>query len=72
MQNAHTIVKVPEHIIRVPTAMRRQAQCKVPIGTMYRPAIKITPAVEIYVRRSGVNPLALLLAVALLVLGFYA
>lgn len=66
MQNAHTIVEVPEHIIRVPAYQRRQTQCKVAIGTMYRPAIKITPAVEIYVRRSRVNPVALLAGVAVL------
>lgn len=58
MQNAHTIVNVPEHIIRVPTVMRRQAQCRVRIGCAYQPAIKISPALEIYkTRRPGATVL---------------
>lgn len=58
MQNAHTIVNVPEHIIRVPTVMRRQAQSRVRIGCAYQPAIKVMPALEIYkARRPGATAL---------------
>lgn len=48
MKNAHTIFTVPEHIYRVPAVLRRQAHCRVRIGSTYQPAIKVTPAVEIY------------------------
>lgn len=65
MQNAHTIVEVPKYL-ETPTALRRNPQCKVAIGCMYRPPIKIAPALEIYVNRRRVNPLALLAAVIVL------
>lgn len=51
---AHTIVRVPLHVDRLPATVRRQLAAngpRVAIGCRYQPAIVITPAVTVFKRR---------------------
>lgn len=49
MKEAHTIVRVPPSIERIPAYVRRQgAQPKVKIGAAYRPPMRVQPAVTVY------------------------
>lgn len=67
MKPAHTIFSVPEHIYRVPSALRRQSECRVRIGCIYQPDIKVSPAVEIYKsRKPGITALGLVIGSVIL------
>lgn len=48
-------MNIPQHYDRVPAYYRKHfPECKVRIGCMYQPPIKITPAIEIYKRGPSV------------------